>query len=133
MNKKIISIIIILLLVIVIGIFFTLYKPQPDSLANVGNITQSGVLVKNDWSKSLGSYCSQSSDYFTLKTNDEELVLEFDPIYTDMQMSQFSGKNVSITGEKKEKKIECPEGSQCPKTPDSVFTCEVFKVNKISL
>lgn len=97
---------------------------------NLGTILN-GTLVKNGWEKSFESYCAQESDYFTLKTNNEELVLEFEPFYSEAQMVKFSGKNVTITGEKKSKKIECPEGSQCPATPNGVFTCEVFKVNKI--
>jgi hypothetical protein len=94
--------------------------------------TLNGTLIKNGWNKSFESYCAQGSDYFTLKTESENLVLEFEPVYSEEQMTKFSDKNVAITGEMKSRKIECPEGSQCPATPDGVFTCEVFKVNKIS-
>lgn len=131
MNKKFIFIIVIALAVVATGIYYFLNKPQQSLPINVSGITLDGILVKNGWEKSFESYCAQGSDYFSLKTNNEELVLEFEPVYSEAQMVKFSGKNVAITGEKKSRKIECPEGSQCPVTPDGVFTCEVFKVNKI--
>lgn len=132
MNNKFIFIIVIVLVVVVAGTLYFLNKPQQSLPTSVIGTTLNGVLVKKEWEKSSESYCAQGSDYFTLKTNNEELVLEFEPVYSEAQMAMFSGKNVAITGEKKLKKIECPEGSQCPATSDGVFTCEVFKVNKIS-
>jgi len=132
MNKKLIFIIIIILVIVTVGVFYFLNKPQQGLQPSITDKSVNGILINKEWTKSFESYCAQGSDYFTLKTiNNEELVLEFEPVYTETQMSNFSGKNVTVTGEKKSKKIKCPEGSQCPVTPDGVFTCEVFKINKI--
>ena len=96
--------------------------------------TLNGVLVGKEGTKTSQCYCAGGSDYFTLQTSGEELVLEFEPTYTEAQMSKFSGKNVAITGEKKVRKVdvECLPEQQCPLISGSVFTCEVLKVNKIS-
>ena len=123
---------IIILVLVVVGFFYFLNKQQKDLILNVTDTTLSGVLVKNDWAKSLESYCAQGSEYFTLKTKSEELVLEYEPNYGEAQMSDLSGKNITVAGIKKQRKIECLEGQQCPRTPDGVFTCEVFKVSKIN-
>ena len=130
MNKKSLFGIIVLLVVIVVGV---LYKHQQKSLVTVTGVNLNGVLVKKLGTKSFESYCAQEDDYFTLKTGSEELVLEFEPAYSEAQMSNFSGKSVSVIGERKKREIECPEeGQQCSPTSDGIFTCEVFKVSKIS-
>jgi len=105
---------------------------EQTSSAELAGETLSGILVKNDREKSSLSYCAQGSDYFTLKTSGEELILKFEPAYSEEQMSALAGKNVVITGEKEVREIRCPSGQRCPLPPEGVFTCEVFRVETIS-
>jgi hypothetical protein len=134
MNKKnnLKIIIIAFLILLVIYCFFYNARNNSSYYSNYNKTTLVGILVKNDWSKSIDSYCAQSSNYFSIKTNSEELVLEFEPTYSESQMVKFADKNVTVVGEKILKKIECKKGEQCPVTPNDVFSCEILKVDKIS-
>lgn len=148
MDKKY-SIPILVLVIIVSGILYLINTQGPQQKNTEGDIphsqispvvssngeelpmTLSGVLVKHGWTKTSESYCAGGGDYFTLKINNDELVLEFLPIYSEAQISNFVGTTITVTGRKENKEIECLPGEQCPVTPDNIFTCEVFVVEKI--
>lgn len=131
-GKRSILLLVILIITIVVGAFSFPDREEQEIVETGTDITLQGDLIKKPWTKSPQSYCAQGSDYFSIQTGTEELVLDYAPLYTEAQVSAFVGETVLITGTRKEKEIECEEGSQCPSTPNNLFSCEVFSVKKIN-
>lgn len=103
-----------------------------------------GIILKKPWSKSTQSYCAQGSEYFVLKIQEEEWVIENK---SKVDLEKYHEKEVTVTAFEQTRKIPAkPENpyEQRPVNPsflvidgkkvpvqDDGFTCTVLVIEKI--
>lgn len=103
-----------------------------------------GVILEKPWTKSTQSYCAQGSDYFVLKLEEQEWVIENK---SGLDLKKYHEKEVTISGFEQTRKIPAkPENpfEQRPVTPsfleidgkkvpvkDDGFTCTVLVVESL--
>lgn len=107
-----------------------------------------GEILHKPWSKSIQSYCAQGSDYFIVKTEEGEFVLENG---TSEELQAYDKQEVQLSGYFKEKVIkpqndfeqrpveqapveqmpieQKPQGSE--EKASEGFRCKVFVVEQI--
>jgi hypothetical protein len=105
--------------------------------------TLKGTLKEKSWAKSAQSFCAQGSEYFVLKVQEEEWVIENK---SGLDLKNYHEKEVTIIGFEQTRKIPTPKDpySQHIVTPsfrmvngkmveveDSGYTCTVLVVEKI--
>ena len=89
-------------------------------------------LTKNEWGKTIESYCARGSSYYTVDYNkDDSLVLDFSEKFTEKEIQSFEDRTIIIHGDLIEKTIECPKNQQCPVTADGGYKCKILKLNSI--
>ncbi len=99
-----------------------------------------GTILKKEWTKTTQSYCASGSDYYALKTENEEIVLENNSKTPNKtKFDKWVGKKVIVKGVKIEKVIKndnplsqkpisfSPDGKQS----NDDFSCLVFRVRTI--
>ncbi len=117
-------------------------KNKMEIISSTKSKSYTGIILEKPWTKSTQSYCAQGSEYFVLKVQDEEWVIDNK---SGVDLKKYHEKTVTITGFEQTRKIPKPQDpfSQYPVTnsfrmvdgkmvevEDTDFTCTVLVIEK---